>query len=71
MRKSIFTRKSAGTESLRAPGPSGLVDKYPGQWVALQSGEVVAVAPTRGELRDAKVDGEVAIYHVPTSPLSI
>ena len=50
----------------QSPVPAGAREEYPGRWIAVREGEVVASADALEALRaDERVDVDDALYHVP------
>jgi len=50
------------------PVPAEAYERYPGQWVALHCGRIVAASPEREELeRDERLSGGEIIFHVPST----
>jgi hypothetical protein len=50
----------------RAPVPAEAFERFPGRWIALRDGEVVADAATPEELRqDERVDADDTLFLVP------
>lgn len=50
----------------QSPLPAGASEKYPGKWIAVRAGEVVASADELEDLRaDERIEPDDALYHVP------
>jgi Family of unknown function (DUF5678) len=50
----------------KPPVPQEAFDRYPGRWIALRNGEIVADAATEVELReDARVESDDTLFRVP------
>lgn len=56
----------AGTVTSKPPVPQEAFERFPGRWIALRAGEIVADADTREELQhDERVESTDALYRVP------
>jgi hypothetical protein len=50
----------------KPPVPQEAFEQYPGHWIALREGEVVADAPSEVELRaDSRVESSDTLFSVP------
>lgn len=53
-------------EVSKSPVPQEAFDRFPGRWIALRDGEIVADAATDDELRqDDRVQSTDALFRVP------
>jgi hypothetical protein len=53
-------------EISKSPVPQEAFERFPGRWIALRNGEIIADAETREELQqDDRVDSKDALYRVP------
>jgi len=54
---------------IECPVPAEAYEKHRGKWIAVRSGEIVAVAETLKELwADKRLVSEASAYHVPETP---
>ncbi len=53
-------------EVSKSPVPQEAFDQFPGRWIALRDGEIIADAATDDELRqDDRVESTDALFRVP------